>query len=113
MALRSPPPAGCGIGCGAGWANGCDTSHPTIDEVMAACPPLPQGQGLVVCAGADKQATMQDKLTADALARNKASEPDAGIGDDLKSVLEGEGGFDKAAKILHARNRNRTNAAAA
>ena len=74
--------------------------------------PFTWGQGCpAVCTGADKPASVQDKLTADALARNKASEPDAGIGDDLKAVLDGEGGFDQAAKVLHARNKTRSQAA--
>jgi len=60
--------------------------------------------------------SMRDSFDKTALAINKKSEPDAGINDDIATVINGGAtlaeGFNNAAKMLHARNANRAAAAA-
>ena len=78
-----------------------------IDPILAACPPLPEGQGVIVGAGDGKKpesdAAKLNDMGRAFNERNRDAKPAEDIADDMKTVLDGPGGFDAAAKAMNAR----------
>jgi Ni,Fe-hydrogenase III large subunit len=95
-----------------GVANVNQVSEDAYEQVMAACPPLPRGQGIMAAAG-DKTLSTKDQLDAMALARNTGDKSNE-VGDTIKEVIESaptlQDGLNNAARAIHVRNRAKAKA---
>ena len=88
-----------------GTASVNSVSEEAYEEVMAACPPLPIGEGIVVAAVGNKPSTAQalNDMGRAFNEKNRDAKPAEDIAGDMQTVLNGPGGFDAAAKAMNAR----------
>jgi len=90
-----------------GVTNANHVPDEAFDEIMAACPELKPGEGIMVGAGdGTKPKGVRETINDMGADRNAkaAAKPKENIGDALKATLEGEDGFNNAARALNARD---------
>jgi hypothetical protein len=89
----------------------------TVDAILAECPELPEGRGVIVGAGKGERTAAADKkpsaaATLDDMGRDRNdSTKDNSIAVAIKEVIEGaptlQEGLSNAARALHVRNREK------